>query len=85
MVNEKRFELTCSLCDVTGGANIQCRAPRCLTAFHASCARRAGVHMVEKEKQTKEGEEYVELCVLCDKHRPADGPKKKRKKRDVKW
>jgi len=55
-VNEKRLDLVCSICKVPGGACIQCRAPRCLTAFHASCARAGGVHMVEKDK-VKDGVE----------------------------
>jgi len=79
-VNEKRLDLQCSLCDEPGGACIQCKAPRCLTAFHASCARRRGVCMVEKEKG-----EYIEKLVFCERHRPADGPKKKRRKRDARW
>ena len=109
------------------GACIQCKAPRCLTAFHASCARRCssapcssalaslhaaqqlvphmshvsctlapwltrfaassrshGIYMAEKEK-IKDGEEYVDKLVLCEKHRPADGAKKKRRKREIKW
>ena len=74
----------CSICGKQGGACIQCKAPRCLTAFHASCARQAGVHMVEKEK-VKDGVEYVDLQVLCDKHRPVEGGKKRKRKRDNKW
>ena len=83
-INEKRLDLTCSLCNKPGGACIQCKAPRCLTAFHASCARNHGVYMAEKEK-IKDGEEYVDKLVLCDKHKPTDGSKKKRRKREIKW
>lgn len=83
-INEQRLDLTCSICNKQGGACIQCKAPRCLTAFHASCARHHGVYMAEKEK-VKDGVEYVDKLVLCDKHRPADGSKKKRKKRELKW
>lgn len=81
-VNEKRLELTCSICNTTGGACIQCSAPRCLVAFHASCARRSGnVHMVEKEK-----DDYVIQQIFCEKHRPAEvSGKKKRRKRESKW
>ncbi len=78
-VNEKRLDLTCSICGEQSGACIQCKAPRCLTAFHAACARHGGVHMVEKEK-----EEYVDHTVFCEKHRPATVKKKKRR-REMKW
>ena len=86
-VNEKRLELSCSLCNKPGGACIQCKAPRCLTAFHASCARHnGGVHMCEKEKvNPKDGVEYVELQVLCERHRPPVGEKKRKRKREIKW
>ena len=40
--------------------------------------------MVEKEK-VKDGVEYVDLQVLCDKHRPVEGGKKRKRKRDNKW
>ena len=30
-------------------------------------------------------QEYVDLQVLCDKHRPAEGGKKKRKRKENKW
>ena len=83
-VNEKRCDLVCSICKQPGGACIQCKAPRCLTAFHASCARESGVHMVEKEK-IKDGTEYVDLQVLCERHRPSEKPKKQKRKREIKW
>ena len=82
-VNPARLELTCSICNTKGGACIQCKAPRCLAAFHASCARRSSnVHMVEKEKE----DGYVDLHLFCEKHRPAEaGGKKRRRKRESRW
>ena len=77
-VNEKRLDLICSLCKQPGGACIQCKAPRCLTAFHVTCAQRKGLHMVEKEK-----DDHVEFVAFCEKHRP--GGKAKRRKREIKW
>lgn len=65
----------------TAQACIQCRAPRCLTAFHASCARRMGWHMVEKEKN-----DWVLHEALCEKHRPKDTTqRKKKRRRETKW
>lgn len=62
-------------------ACIQCKAPRCLTAFHATCARRKGWHMVEKEKN-----EWVLLEAFCEKHRPKDmTQRKKKRRRESKW
>jgi hypothetical protein len=86
-VNDKRLELTCSLCNKPGGACIQCKAPRCLAAFHASCARAHGMYMVEKDRN-KDGLEYVDKQVFCERHRPAsstEGGKKRRRKREIKW
>ena len=40
--------------------------------------------MVEKEKM-KEGVEYVDMQVLCEKHRPAEAGKKRKKRKDNKW
>mmetsp|Transcript_44943 Transcript_44943/g.74586 ORF Transcript_44943/g.74586 Transcript_44943/m.74586 type:complete len:224 (-) Transcript_44943:293-964(-) len=80
-VHEKRLDLVCSICEKHMGACIQCKAPRCLTAFHATCARRKGLHMVEKEK-----DDYVDFAAYCDKHRPASTlQKKKRRRREMKW
>ena len=42
------------------------------------------MHMLEKEK-VKDGEEYVDMQVLCEKHRPKEGGKQKKRKRDHKW
>ena len=74
-------------------ALLPCRTPHItapLNSWHArwltvcSLSRSHGIYMAEKEK-IKDGEEYVDKLVLCDKHRPADGAKKKRRKREIKW
>jgi hypothetical protein len=80
-IHEDRLKLVCTICDKRMGACIQCKAPRCLTAFHATCARKLGWHMVEKEKN-----DWVLLEALCDKHRPKDvTQRKKRRRRESKW
>lgn len=74
-MDEKRFGLTCSLCDQRRGACVQCKERKCLRAFHVTCARKSGLHMAEKEH-----EEWVELAVYCEKHRPKSVGKKRRSK-----
>ena len=78
-IKHERLGLLCSICKKQHGACIQCKAPRCLTAFHATCARMKGFHMVERER-----DDYVALEAYCEKHRPASTQKKKRRKRDIK-
>ena len=78
-LNEKRMELACVVCEKKMGGCIQCKAPRCLTAFHPTCARRKGLHMVTKEKKDE-----VDFSAWCDKHRPKTVVKKRRKK-EHKW
>jgi hypothetical protein len=70
-------------CTAAGSSHVSCTLAPWLTRFAAS-SRSHGIYMAEKEK-IKDGEEYVDKLVLCEKHRPADGAKKKRRKREIKW
>jgi hypothetical protein len=60
-LDEDRFKLTCTICNLKQGACIQCNVRDCTTAFHASCAR--------SQKWTVEnpGEE-LPFTVYCGAH-----------------
>ncbi|KAJ8392033.1 hypothetical protein AAFF_G00083430 [Aldrovandia affinis] len=70
-----RWKLTCYLCKEKGvGACIQCSRANCYTAFHASCAQKAGLYM--KMEPVKEVTEVgspafsVKKTAYCGAHTP---------------
>lgn len=70
-----RWKLTCYLCKEKGiGACIQCHKANCYTAFHVSCAQRAGLFM--KMEPIKEPNESglstftVKKTAYCGAHTP---------------
>lgn len=70
-----RWKLTCYLCKAKGaGACIQCDKINCYTAFHVSCAQKAGLHMkMEPVKEvTASGATTfsVKKTVYCCSHMP---------------
>nr|XP_049617278.1 bromodomain-containing protein 1 isoform X2 [Syngnathus scovelli] len=70
-----RWKLTCYLCKEKGvGACIQCHKANCYTAFHVSCAQKAGLFMkIEPVKDlTESGEPTVSLkkTAYCGAHTP---------------
>lgn len=46
-INKGRRGLQCCLCKSKYGLCIQCSVPQCRLAFHATCARQAGLLMDE--------------------------------------
>ncbi|XP_061107988.1 bromodomain-containing protein 1-like isoform X1 [Conger conger] len=71
-----RWKLTCYLCKEKGvGACIQCHRANCYTAFHVSCAQKAGLYMkMEPVKEvTDEGTPTfsVKKTAYCGAHTPA--------------
>ena len=46
--NKDREELRCSICKLKGGCPLQCAFGKCITAFHVSCAAKAGLLPEEK-------------------------------------
>ncbi|XP_029017588.1 bromodomain-containing protein 1-like isoform X2 [Betta splendens] len=71
-----RWKLTCYLCKEKGaGACIQCHKANCYTAFHVSCAQKAGLFM--KMEPTTEANESGETTIsvkktaYCGAHTPA--------------
>ncbi|XP_065801646.1 bromodomain-containing protein 1 isoform X2 [Muntiacus reevesi] len=69
-----RWKLTCYLCKQKGvGACIQCHKANCYTAFHVTCAQRAGLYMkMEPVKELAGGAATfsVRKTAYCDIHTP---------------
>ncbi|XP_029809089.1 bromodomain-containing protein 1 isoform X6 [Suricata suricatta] len=69
-----RWRLTCYLCKQKGvGACIQCHKANCYTAFHVTCAQRAGLYMkMEPVKELAGGATTfsVRKTAYCDVHTP---------------
>uniref|UniRef100_A0A2D4LHE9 Bromodomain-containing protein 1 n=2 Tax=Micrurus spixii TaxID=129469 RepID=A0A2D4LHE9_9SAUR len=69
-----RWKLTCYLCKQKGvGACIQCHKANCYTAFHVTCAQKAGLYMkMEPVKElTGGGTTFsVKKTAYCDIHTP---------------
>ncbi|XP_023558247.1 bromodomain-containing protein 1 isoform X9 [Octodon degus] len=70
-----RWKLTCYLCKQKGvGACIQCHKANCYTAFHVTCAQKAGLYMkMEPVKELTGGSTTfsVRKTAYCDVHTPA--------------
>ncbi|XP_019524138.1 PREDICTED: bromodomain-containing protein 1 isoform X5 [Hipposideros armiger] len=69
-----RWRLTCYLCKQKGvGACIQCHKANCYTAFHVTCAQKAGLYMkMEPVKELAGGTTTfsVRKTAYCDVHTP---------------
>ncbi|KAJ1935130.1 hypothetical protein FBU59_005481, partial [Linderina macrospora] len=67
-IPRSRWKLYCHLCHRKQGACIQCSHRQCVTAFHATCARKARFAMaVKPDRQTGE----PVFRVYCEKHTPS--------------
>uniref|UniRef100_A0A3Q0RM48 Bromodomain containing 1 n=1 Tax=Amphilophus citrinellus TaxID=61819 RepID=A0A3Q0RM48_AMPCI len=70
-----RWKLTCYLCKEKGvGACIQCHKANCYTAFHVSCAQKAGLFMkmepIKEVTETGEPTISVKKTAYCGAHTP---------------
>ncbi|KFP82641.1 Bromodomain and PHD finger-containing protein 3, partial [Apaloderma vittatum] len=69
-----RWKLTCYICKQKGmGAAIQCHKVNCYTAFHVTCAQRAGLFMkIEPMRETSiNGTTFtVRKTAYCESHSP---------------
>ncbi|XP_037701286.1 bromodomain-containing protein 1 isoform X3 [Choloepus didactylus] len=69
-----RWKLTCYLCKQKGvGACIQCHKANCYTAFHVTCAQKAGLYMkMEPVRELAAGGTTfsVRKTAYCDVHTP---------------
>lgn len=70
-----RWKLTCYLCKQKGrGASIQCHKANCYTAFHVTCAQRAGLFMkIDPVREINaNGTTFsVKKTAFCETHSPA--------------
>ncbi|XP_042318851.1 bromodomain and PHD finger-containing protein 3 isoform X5 [Sceloporus undulatus] len=77
-----RWKLTCYICKQKGmGAAIQCHKVNCYTAFHVTCAQRAGLFMkIEPMRETSlNGTTFtVRKTAYCGAHSPPGTVKKGR-------
>ncbi|XP_036622927.1 bromodomain and PHD finger-containing protein 3 isoform X4 [Trichosurus vulpecula] len=75
-----RWKLTCYICKQKGlGAAIQCHKVNCYTAFHVTCAQRAGLFMkIEPMRETSlNGTTFtVRKTAYCETHSPPGTVKK---------
>ena len=60
-INSSRWNLICSICRIRKGACIQCSERHCVTAFHASCARKNSLEMFQTPSGLRQ--------VFCSRHR----------------
>lgn len=67
-----RWKLTCFICRKRVGACIQCSKHNCFVAYHATCAKRAGLYMKMKEGIKGALDHPLSLVSYCDKHTPSD-------------
>ncbi|XP_029472092.1 bromodomain-containing protein 1 isoform X3 [Rhinatrema bivittatum] len=69
-----RWKLTCYLCKQKGvGACIQCHKANCYTAFHVTCAQKAGLYMKMEPVREVTGSSTtfsVKKTAYCDVHTP---------------
>nr|KAF6362583.1 bromodomain and PHD finger containing 3 [Pipistrellus kuhlii] len=78
-----RWKLTCYICKQKGlGASIQCQKVNCYTAFHVTCAQRAGLFMkIEPMRETSlNGTTFsVRKTAYCEAHSPPGAATARRK------
>lgn len=70
-IDKARMALKCSHCKLTVGACFQCSSPKCVRAFHGSCAYEAGVLV---QKLDVSDEQPLSFHFLCKTHRPRRPP-----------
>ncbi|CAI4054803.1 hypothetical protein SUVZ_16G3100 [Saccharomyces uvarum] len=74
-VSISRWKLNCYICKKKMGACIQCFQRNCFTAYHVTCARRAGLYMSKgkctiQELATNQSPQEYSIESFCYKHAP---------------
>lgn len=78
-ISKSRWKLVCSICKQRMGACIQCTNKNCFTAFHVTCAKRAGLYMdfggasINEVASNQAGGLRMLSC-FCGKHSPPGWP-----------
>ncbi|CAR28844.1 ZYRO0F13266p [Zygosaccharomyces rouxii] len=78
-INKSRWKLVCYICKQKMGACIQCTQRNCFSAFHVTCAKRAGLYMdfggsSIAEIATNQFYPPHMLRSFCDRHSPPGWP-----------
>ena len=50
-IPESRYKLSCTFCKTKMGGCIQCSQKKCYEAFHATCAKKAGLRLIFAQKR----------------------------------
>lgn len=72
LIPKGRWKLNCYICKKKCGACIQCANKNCFTAFHVTCAKRAGLYMKMKKGIQNAVLDKSSLVCYCDKHSPRE-------------
>ena len=75
-ISTSRWKLNCYICKKKMGACIQCFQRNCFTAYHVTCARRAGLYMSKgkctiQELATNQFPQKYPIESFCHKHAPS--------------
>lgn len=69
-IPKARFKLRCAHCKQSGGACFQCSAPRCVKAYHGTCAMAAGVLIQRSEITVDHEDDFTFACKTHRQKRP---------------
>lgn len=76
-ISKSRWKLVCNICKQRMGACIQCAHKNCFTAYHVTCAKRAGLYMdfggasIGEAASNQLHPPHMPKC-FCDRHAPFD-------------
>ncbi|SCW00117.1 LAFE_0B09824g1_1 [Lachancea fermentati] len=75
LISKSRWKLNCYICKQKMGACIQCSNKNCFTAYHVTCAKRAGLCLdfggcSISDAASNSFSSAVKLQSFCDKHSP---------------
>ncbi|KAG7664464.1 uncharacterized protein J8A68_002020 [[Candida] subhashii] len=70
-IPKSRWKLTCYICKQRVGACIQCSNRSCFSAYHVTCAKRAGLYMEMSKGIRGAVNNKMTLKSYCEKHSPS--------------
>lgn len=71
-IPKNRWKLVCYICKQKMGASIQCTNRNCFSAYHVTCAKRAGSYMAMEKGVQGALASKATLKSFCDRHGPPD-------------